>query len=187
MKTPYTLAIVFFCGCALMAQTQQAKPATQAVHPDYLAVLLKESNSLNAKAARLRLESQSCETVTKTEKLLEASRLEKQAALKQVEAGEINFSMNTGFYRENLAQVRKIRPLVAGSDNRMHIEFLIADSEKNHRLSQQMAEESRAQQKPALKLASLENAQDKILLALRQQHEIMELLPKKDRGIAQKP
>jgi hypothetical protein len=143
-------------------------------HPDYVSQLLSEINSMNAKSERLR--KQAADNGPGSADLLAmANSLDEKSREKRTEAYQVNFQINSALYKENKKTISGLQKKNNAEEHKMHLAFLMKDSEKNVRRAEDLYEEGLMQKNPTLKLGTLDNAEEAILLAIRQQQEIIEI------------
>ncbi|MDI1353862.1 MAG: hypothetical protein PSX36_03010 [bacterium] len=153
-------------------------------HADYVSDLLKEVDLLNDKADHLRAEAKK-ESGEKQKKLnREASVLENRSLEKQIEVFEINYANNDKLYTDNEKTIRQMQKKTNSKQNGMHLEYLLTEAVKNIRLADELAEESNFQSNLALRMGNLENAEEKMLTALKQQGEALEILKSNSKMVA---
>jgi hypothetical protein len=169
-------------------QNKQTGPSTVKVtsvpHADYVSDLRKEADLLSEKADRLRAEARQ-ETGEKQKRLnKEASALENRSLEKQIEVFEINYANNDKVYTDNEKTIRQMQKKSTSKQNSMHLEYLLTEAVKNIRLADEMAEESNFQSNLALRMGNLENAEEKMLMAIKEQTEAIEILKTNTKMVA---
>jgi len=143
-------------------------------HPDYVSHLLSEVNSMNAKSVRLR--KQASENGAGSADLLAmADVLDGKSREKRIEAYQLNFQINSALYKENKKLISEQQKKNNSEGNKMHVAFLVKDSEKNVRRAEELYEEGLLEKNASLKLGTLDNAEETILLAIKQQQDIIDL------------
>jgi hypothetical protein len=177
-----TSALLASCLSTSAQRKTSAKQTDEEIilmpHPEYVSELLNEVNLMNTKVERLRIQAGKMQGTDKTVLNDEADALEQHAQKKHIEALELDYSINSRLYQENRQQVNSLLQTGNVRENNSHVQFLLTESTRNKKTATEMREESNSQKDAANKLGSLDNAEEKILLALRQQNEILVLLRK---------
>jgi hypothetical protein len=167
----------------LQAQKAGSSPFTAAENKDS-EQLAKEIIYMSDRAAKLRTHSRLAEGETRDLMLRDAAILEGECLAKQLKYSQLYYGENLQAVEKNRAIIVDLQKTSAANENQMHIKFLLDASEKNTHSASEIYEEASSQPNQVLKLASLENAAEKIDLAREQQEEAIVLLKRGSTKIA---
>ena len=146
--------------------------------------LSKEISYMTDRATKLRTHSRLAEGETREVMLRDAEILEKECLVKQLKYNHLHYNNHLKLVDENHSTITSLQKAVAGNENQMHIKFLLEASEKNAQSAEEIFQEATSQPNQVLKLASLENAVEKVSLARNQQDEAIVLLKRGNGKIA---
>lgn len=133
--------------------------------------------TMELRAIELRNEAAGSEGDTKKLLLEEAINIEKLAIMMQIEAYEQSGIKNYALFK---SKGQTIRALLLGpgldEDIFKPVTLHIGFAERNMKLAVEMREEANAENKPAVKLGRLSNADEKEVLALNEQDQAIDLI-----------
>ncbi len=150
--------------------------------------LLKQSDELLTQAQKARSDANTKQGDEKTNLLIDAVNLEKQAEKKQIEASEAGSKINIDKYDVNKENLQSLLATnnSPGEDAEKAKE-LMNEAEQSLKQAKAIREEANAINNNAAKIGNLGNAEEKELIALTKQNEAIELLKKSNSDVALKP
>jgi hypothetical protein len=141
--------------------------------------LLRLAESISAQAEQIRNVAKTKSPKEKNKLLAEVRTLEEQALTRQVEASEVTEKLNQQQFYHNKITIRILVSNFNGEKNTLVYTYnLIIESEKDMKLAKEMREESYAQANLASRLGNMSNAEERELLALSKQNQVIDVLAK---------
>lgn len=138
-------------------------------------ILLQQSENYSFAAQNLR---SLAKTKTENERkplLAEAKELDQKAISKHLEAVEMSSSLNSRKFKANKVVIRDLmKSVIDLVQSRTH--SLIYSSERNMQAAIEMREEAHSDSNPSSRLGALTNAEEKELLALEEQSQVIDQL-----------
>jgi len=145
--------------------------------------LLKLAEALSYQARRLKKEADAKTGNEKNTLLAEAAQYEKNCLLKQIKASEIFGTISQVKFNSNKETIIKLMDVTKPEENKMtRTRALIVSSEKNMQFAKELRQESYTLPNLEARLGTLNNAEEKELLALGEQSQVIELLSKKPKA-----
>ncbi len=144
--------------------------------------LLKLAEALSYQARRLKNEANTRSGNEKNQLLAEAAQYEKNCLRKQIEASEIFGTISQVKFNSNKETINKLIATVKlDESNVSRARTLILSSEKNMQLAKDLRQESYSRPSLEARLGTMNNAEEKELLALSEQSQVINVLWKKSK------
>lgn len=172
---PYFRLWHFFLLFLFAAITMHAQKAGTSNESEE-AKLSAEADKLVSQADEMRLKAENVSGEVKKMMLEEAVNFEKEAMRKRLAASTLKYTALRKRVVDNDFRIQKIRSALTASKQKTHTQFLVDDCHKNMRLADDMYKEAMASNNLAAQLGSMENAYDKISIALQEQDDIALML-----------
>lgn len=142
--------------------------------------LMQEADRMQVQADLLRQNAMNCSGEAKRMMNVEAGAIEKIANEKRYKSLNLSFEEKLKVVIDNDQKIEKFRGMIVAQKHKSHTKFLVEDSRKNRRQAEELFQESRAGSNLSFQLGSIENALEKIQLALNQQLNIFLLLKEEE-------
>ena len=164
----------------ILDQNQQYDDITSAT-TEHILYLQKYGEELSLEAQKIRNNAKSKSGIEKCNLMSHALDLDKQAMLKQIEALELSGKMSLLKFNENKKLIKSLVSSIKEDNIPYHSKYLISSSEKNMRLAKEMRQEAYAFTNIASKLGTMGNAEEKELLALNEQTQVLDEIGKNNK------